>query len=125
MILLVFVCVYLCIGSMACSRSPPPSPRAPKIQQQSWDDCGTPPIDLFDPNHQQQQPTPPPSSSSRIQHRRDSHKSRNIHSSSQQDDSPKSLRYNNIKWGFVIIDVRARMHACTRSKLFLYRFQAS
>lgn len=36
---------------MACSRSTPPSsPRAPKIQQQSWDDCSTPPIDLFDPN---------------------------------------------------------------------------
>lgn len=77
---------------MACSRSPPSSPRAPKIQQQSWDDCGTPPIDLFDPDKQpqqtQQQPPPPPT---RV-HRRDSHKSRNIHSSSQQDDSPKSLR---------------------------------
>lgn len=35
---------------MSCQRSPPSSPRAPKIQQQSWDDCGTPPIDLYDPN---------------------------------------------------------------------------
>lgn len=31
-------------------RTPPSSPRAPRIQQQSWDDCGTPPIDIFDPN---------------------------------------------------------------------------
>lgn len=44
---------------MACSRSPPASPRAPKIQQQSWDDCDTPPIDLFDPNRR----TPPRSPS--------------------------------------------------------------
>lgn len=37
---------------MACGRSSPPSsPRAPKIQQESWDDCESPPIDLFDPNH--------------------------------------------------------------------------
>ncbi|XP_063709642.1 uncharacterized protein LOC134838112 isoform X1 [Culicoides brevitarsis] len=36
---------------MACSRSPPASPRAPKIQQQSWDDSDTPPIDLYDPNN--------------------------------------------------------------------------
>uniref|UniRef100_A0A336MK16 CSON000949 protein n=1 Tax=Culicoides sonorensis TaxID=179676 RepID=A0A336MK16_CULSO len=36
---------------MACSRSPPASPRAPKIQQQSWDDSDTPPIDLYDPSH--------------------------------------------------------------------------
>lgn len=36
---------------MACSRSPPSSPRAPKIQQQSWDDSNTPPIDLYDPNY--------------------------------------------------------------------------
>lgn len=38
---------------MACSNNrntPPLSPRAPKIQQQSWDDCGSPPIDLFNPN---------------------------------------------------------------------------
>ncbi|XP_037918216.1 uncharacterized protein LOC119656024 isoform X3 [Hermetia illucens] len=34
---------------MSIQRSPPASPRAPKIQQESWDDCGTPPIDLFDP----------------------------------------------------------------------------
>lgn len=36
---------------------PPSSPRAPKIQQQSWDDCGSPPIDLFDPNRRE---SPPP-----------------------------------------------------------------
>lgn len=35
---------------MSNSQSPPRSPRAPKIQHQSWDDCGTPPIDLFDPS---------------------------------------------------------------------------
>lgn len=37
---------------MACGGSSPPpsSPRAPKIQQESWDDCESPPIDLFDPN---------------------------------------------------------------------------
>lgn len=34
---------------MSC-RTPPASPRAPKIQHQSWDDCGTPPIDLFIPS---------------------------------------------------------------------------
>lgn len=36
---------------------PPSSPRAPKIQQQSWDDCGSPPIDLYDPNRRE---SPPP-----------------------------------------------------------------
>lgn len=39
---------------------PPSSPRAPKIQQQSWDDCGSPPIDLFDPNKQNMPESPPP-----------------------------------------------------------------
>lgn len=39
---------------------PPSSPRAPKIQQQSWDDCGSPPIDLFDPNNHRAS-SPPPS----------------------------------------------------------------
>lgn len=34
---------------MSC-RTPPASPRAPKIQHQSWDDCGTPPVDLFIPS---------------------------------------------------------------------------
>lgn len=63
---------------MACSRSPPSSPRAPKIQHQSWDDCGTPPLDLFD------------SSKNRMS-RRNSQKPRSIQTSSQ-DDSPKSLR---------------------------------
>lgn len=37
--------------------TPPHSPRAPKIQQQSWDDCGSPPIDLYDPNRRE---SPPP-----------------------------------------------------------------
>uniref|UniRef100_A0A1B0DE63 Uncharacterized protein n=2 Tax=Phlebotomus papatasi TaxID=29031 RepID=A0A1B0DE63_PHLPP len=36
---------------MTSQRTPPHSPKAPKIQQQSWDDCNTPPIDIFDPNH--------------------------------------------------------------------------
>ncbi|GAB0097850.1 hypothetical protein DMENIID0001_135280 [Sergentomyia squamirostris] len=36
---------------MSSQRTPPHSPKAPKIQQQSWDDCNTPPIDIFDPNH--------------------------------------------------------------------------
>lgn len=47
--------------NMACSRSPPASPRAPKIQQQSWDDSDTPPIDLYDPNQES-----PPRSPGRI-----------------------------------------------------------
>lgn len=34
------------------NRTPPQSPRAPKIQQQSWDDCGTPPISLYEPDAQ-------------------------------------------------------------------------
>ncbi|XP_031638453.1 uncharacterized protein LOC116350696 isoform X1 [Contarinia nasturtii] len=63
---------------MACSRSPPASPRAPKIQQQIWDDCATPPVGLFDPNKLRKST-------------RDSPKSRSIHSSSQ-DDSPKLYR---------------------------------
>lgn len=63
---------------MACSRSPPSSPRAPKIQQESWDDCGTPPVDLFDPT------------ATRIS-RHNSHKSRNSKTSSQ-NDTPKMLR---------------------------------
>lgn len=63
---------------MACSRSTPPSsPRAPKIQQQSWDDCGTPPIDLFDPND------PGPMTN-------DSTKSQASHNSPL--DTPKSIR---------------------------------
>lgn len=37
-------------NQQAATPPPPSSPRAPKIQQQSWDDCGSPPIDLFDPN---------------------------------------------------------------------------
>uniref|UniRef100_A0A1B0C919 Uncharacterized protein n=2 Tax=Lutzomyia longipalpis TaxID=7200 RepID=A0A1B0C919_LUTLO len=44
---------------MSSQRTPPHSPKAPKIQQQSWDDCNTPPIDIFDPNH-----TSPPQSPS-------------------------------------------------------------
>ena len=42
--------------------SPPASPRAPKIQHQSWVDCGTPPIDLFVPSGVES----PPRSPSRI-----------------------------------------------------------
>lgn len=63
---------------MACSRTPPASPRAPKIQQQSWDDCSTPPVDIFDPRKLM----------------RDSPKSRNSLSASSQDanDSPKLYR---------------------------------
>lgn len=63
---------------MACGRSPPSSPRAPKIQQQSWDDCESPPIDLFDPNN----PVSPI---------RDSPTSRKLRNSSS-DYSPKSAR---------------------------------
>lgn len=63
---------------MACSRSPPLSPRAPKIQ--SWDDCGTPPIDIYDPNKTRKCT-------------RDSPKTRNIHNTSQDaTDSPKFYR---------------------------------
>lgn len=40
------------------NRTPPQSPRAPKIQQQSWDDCGTPPISLYEPDAQNR-PRPP------------------------------------------------------------------
>lgn len=36
---------------MACNRSQPPSPRPPKIQQQSWDDCELKPINLYNPEH--------------------------------------------------------------------------
>jgi hypothetical protein len=43
---------------MSSHRSPPNSPRAPKIQQQSWDDCDSPPIDLFDPNNESPPRTP-------------------------------------------------------------------
>lgn len=60
---------------MACSRSPPPSPRAPKIQQQSWDDCGTPPIELYDPN----KPHPSPIQSPKPR-------------TTAMDMSPKSMR---------------------------------
>lgn len=34
------------MNEMSC----PASPRAPKIQQDSWDDCDSPPIDLYDPS---------------------------------------------------------------------------
>ena len=43
------VCIQFNSNGMACNRTPPPSPRAPKIQQQSWEDCGTPPINIYDP----------------------------------------------------------------------------
>lgn len=66
---------------MACSRSPPSSPRAPKIQQQRWDECRTPPVDLFDPNKPRLS-------------MRDSPKSRNIHNNIIHDaiESPKMFR---------------------------------
>ncbi|XP_055373146.1 uncharacterized protein LOC129606700 isoform X3 [Condylostylus longicornis] len=51
---------------MSCQRTPPASPRAPKIQQQSWDDCDSPPIDLFDP-YRQNIASPPRSPSHRKQ----------------------------------------------------------
>ncbi|KAJ6645420.1 GTP-binding protein GEM [Pseudolycoriella hygida] len=41
------------------NRTPPQSPRAPKIQQQSWDDCGTPPISLYEPDVQSRTSRPP------------------------------------------------------------------
>lgn len=52
-------CGSIVTGKMSCSRTPPSSPRAPKIQQQSWDDCGTPPIDLFDPSKDIHSPRSP------------------------------------------------------------------
>ena len=33
---------------MSCT--PPHSPRGPKIQQDSWDDCNTPSINLYNPS---------------------------------------------------------------------------
>lgn len=69
---------------MACGRSSPPSsPRAPKIQQESWDDCESPPIDLFDPNNPVSPIREPLSSASSS--------TRKLRSSSS-DYSPKSAR---------------------------------
>lgn len=45
------------MANQQAATPPPSSPRAPKIQQQSWDDCGSPPIDLYDPD---QRESPPP-----------------------------------------------------------------
>lgn len=44
------------MANQQAATPPPSSPRAPKIQQQSWDDCGSPPIDLFDPNNRESSP---------------------------------------------------------------------
>lgn len=62
---------------MSC-RTPPASPRAPKIQHQSWDDCGTPPVDLFIPSS--------PRSPSRF----------------DPPKSPKSPRYLNKNYFFLV-----------------------
>lgn len=68
---------------MACGRSSPPSsPRAPKIQQESWDDCESPPIDLFDPNNPVSPRRDPLSSTSSTRKLRNS----------SSDYSPKSTR---------------------------------
>lgn len=45
------------MANQQAATPPPSSPRAPKIQQESWDDCGSPPIDLYDPNRRE---SPPP-----------------------------------------------------------------
>lgn len=47
------------MANQQAATPPPSSPRAPKIQQQSWDDCGSPPIDLYDPNNRRACPPPP------------------------------------------------------------------
>lgn len=46
------------MANQQAATPPPSSPRAPKIQQQSWDDCGSPPIDLYDPNKRDCSPPP-------------------------------------------------------------------
>lgn len=46
------------MANQQAATPPPSSPRAPKIQQQSWDDCGSPPIDLYDPNNTRDSPPP-------------------------------------------------------------------